>query len=137
MSSREHSKKRKQATRKAGGRPVARADTLDRESAVLAKIAAMPNPYRKIAERLHVIIGASAPSLVPKVWYGMPGYAQDGAVVCFFRGGQVSKERYMTLGFNNLARLDDGVMWPIAFALTDLTVQAEETVAALVKKAVG
>jgi uncharacterized protein YdhG (YjbR/CyaY superfamily) len=125
MSSKEHSKKSKQATtRNAGPRSAARENTLDGESAVLAKIAAMPNPYRKIGERLHAIIRTSAPSLAPKVWYGMPGYAQDGAVVCFFRGGQVSKERYMTLGFNNLARLDDGVMWPIAFALTDLTVQA-------------
>jgi uncharacterized protein YdhG (YjbR/CyaY superfamily) len=109
----------------------------DGESAVLEKIAAMPDPYRAMGERLHAIIKASAPALSPKVWYGMPGYARDGAVVCFFRGGQMFKERYMTLGFNSKANLDEGAMWPIAFALVELTPAEEARVGALVKKAVS
>jgi len=109
----------------------------DGEGAVLAKIAAMPEPYRTMGERLHAIIKASAPTLSPRVWYGMPGYAKDGTVICFFRGGQMFKERYMTLGFNTKANLDEGAMWPIAFALKDLTATEEARIALLVKKAVS
>ena len=113
------------------------ADKADGESAVLAKIAAMPEPYRAMGERLHAIIKASAPALSPKLWYGMPAYAKDGKVVCFFRGGEKFKERYMTLGFNEEANLDEGHMWPIAFALTELTAAEEARIGALVKKAVS
>jgi len=113
------------------------AEKADGEAAVLAKIAAMPAPYRAMGERLHAIIKANAPALSPKVWYGMPGYAKDGTVVCFFRGGQMFKERYMTLGFNNKANLDDGAMWPIAFALKEVTAAEEAKIAALVNKAVS
>jgi uncharacterized protein YdhG (YjbR/CyaY superfamily) len=109
----------------------------DGEAAVLAKIAAMPAPYRAMGERLHAIIKANAPALSPKVWYGMPGYAKDGTVVCFFRGGQMFKERYMTLGFNSTANLDEGAMWPIAFALKALTDAEAARIGALVKKAVS
>lgn len=109
----------------------------DGEGAVLAKIAAMPEPYRTMGERLHALIRASAPALTPRVWYGMPGYARDGAVICFFRGGHTFNERYMTLGFNNKANLDDGAMWPIAFALKELTAAEDARIAALVKKAVS
>jgi hypothetical protein len=125
----------KPAAKKSAARP--RADKADGESAVLAKIAAMPEPYRAMGERLHAIIRANAPILTPKVWYGMPGYAKDGTVVCFFRSGQMFKERYMTLGFNNKANLDEGDMWPIAFALTRLTAEEEARIIALVKKAVS
>jgi hypothetical protein len=125
------------AAKKATARPDPLAGKTDGESAVLAKIAAMPGPYRAMGERLHAIIKASAPALSPKVWYGMPGYAKDGTVVCFFRGGQLFNERYMTLGFNNQANLDEGAMWPIAFALKELTSAEEERIGALVKKAVS
>ena len=118
-------------------RPGPRADKEDGESAVLAKIAEMPEPYRAMGERLHAIIRSSAPVLSPRVWYGMPGYAKDGTVICFFRGGQMFKERYMTLGFNNNANLDEGAMWPIAFALNELTAAEEARIEALVKKAVS
>jgi uncharacterized protein YdhG (YjbR/CyaY superfamily) len=114
-----------------------RADKADGESAVLAAIAAMEVPYRAMGERLHDIIKASAPALSPRVWYGMPAYAKDGKVVCFFRSGQKFKERYMTLGFNDEAHLDEGHMWPIAFALTELTATEEARIGALVKKAVS
>ena len=107
------------------------------ESAVLEAIAAMPEPYRTMGGRIHTIIKANAPALSPKLWYGMPGYAKEGKVVCFFRSGEKFKERYMTLGFNDVAKLDDGTMWPVAFALTELTAAEEERIAALVKKAVG
>ena len=90
-----------------------------------------------MGKRLHVIIKTSAPDLSPKVWYGMPGYAKDGAVVCFFRGADKFKERYMTLGFSQEARLDEGHMWPTAFALTELTAAEEASISALVKKAVS
>jgi uncharacterized protein YdhG (YjbR/CyaY superfamily) len=109
----------------------------DGESAVLGAIAAMQSPYRAMGERLHAIIKASAPALSPRLWYGMPAYAKDGKVVCFFRGGQKFKERYMTLGFNDVANLDEGHMWPIAFALTELTAAEEARISALVKKAVS
>jgi uncharacterized protein YdhG (YjbR/CyaY superfamily) len=114
-----------------------RAGKADGESAVLAKIAAMPEPYRAMGERLHAIIKASAPALSPKVWYGMPAYAKDGTVICFFRSGEKFKERYMTLGFNDKANLDEGAMWPIAFALEELTAAEEARISALVKKAVS
>jgi uncharacterized protein YdhG (YjbR/CyaY superfamily) len=112
-------------------------DKADGESAVLATIAAMPEPYRAMGERLHAIIKASAPALSPRLWYGMPAYAEDGKIVCFFRSGQKFKERYMTLGFNDEANLDEGNMWPIAFALTELTAAEETMIGALVKKAVS
>lgn len=107
------------------------------ESAVLEVIASMPEPYRAMGMRIHAIIKDNAPQLSPKVWYGMPGYAKDGKVVCFFRSGEKFKERYMTLGFNDNANLDEGAMWPIAFALTELTPAEEAKIATLVKKAVG
>ena len=109
----------------------------DGESAVLATIAAMPGPYRAMGERLHAIIKANAPALSPRLWYGMPGYAKDGKVVCFFRSAEKFKERYMTLGFNDVANLDEGNMWPIAFALKELTAAEEARIGALVKKAVS
>ena len=108
----------------------------DGESAVLEKIAAMPDPYRAMGERLHSVIMSSAPGLTPKVWYGMPGYAKGGKVICFFRSGDKFDERYMTLGFNESANLDEGRMWPVAFALKELTPDAEAQIAELVKKAV-
>ncbi len=104
---------------------------------MLAAIAAMQEPYRAMGERLHALIKASAPVLAPKTWYGMPAYAKDGKVVCFFRGGDKFKERYMTLGFNDAANLDEGTLWPIAFALTELTAAEEARIGALVKKAVS
>jgi hypothetical protein len=107
------------------------------ETAVLAAIAAMPSPYNVIGKRLHAVIEASAPALVPKTWYGMPAYALNDKIVCFFRGGDKFKERYMTLGFNDVANLDEGTMWPIAFALTKLTDADEAKIVTLVKKAVS
>jgi uncharacterized protein YdhG (YjbR/CyaY superfamily) len=104
---------------------------------VLATIAAMPAPDRAMGERLHAIIKASAPVLSPKLWYGMPAYAKDGKVVCFFRDRQKFKERYMTLGFNDKANLDEGHLWPTAFALKELTAAEEAKIGALVKKAVS
>jgi uncharacterized protein YdhG (YjbR/CyaY superfamily) len=109
----------------------------DGESEVLAKIAEMPGPDRAIAERLHAIIKASAPTLSPRTWYGMPGYAKDGKIVCFFQNAQKFKTRYATLGFNDGANLDEGAMWPVAFALTELTAADEARIGALVKKAVS
>ena len=109
----------------------------DDEAAVLAAIAAMPAPYNAMGERLHAVITASAPVLSPRLWYGMPAYAKDGKVVCFFRGGDKFKERYMTLGFNDAANLDEGALWPIYFALTEVTAAEEARIGALVKRAVG
>ncbi len=109
----------------------------DGESDVLAKIAEMAEPDRALAERLHHIIRASAPSLSPKTWYGMPAYARNGKVVCFFQSAQKFKTRYATLGFSDQANLDDGAMWPNAFALKALTAVEEARIAALVKKAVS
>ena len=109
----------------------------DGEAEVQAAIAAMPAPYSALGARLHAIITASAPALAPKTWYGMPAYANtDGKVVCFFRGGDKFKERYMTLGFNDVATLDEGVFWPIAYALTELNAAEEAKIAMLVTKAV-
>jgi uncharacterized protein YdhG (YjbR/CyaY superfamily) len=107
------------------------------ERAVLAKIAEMAEPDRAMAERLHALIAASAPGLSPKTYYGMPAYAKDGKVVCFFRDRQKFKERYATFGFNDPANLDEGAMWPVAYALTELTAADEARIAALVKKAVS
>jgi len=107
------------------------------ESAVLAKIAAMPAPDRAMGERLHAIIRTSAPGLSPRLWYGMPAYAKDGKVVCFFQAAQKFKTRYATFGFSDRAALDEGHMWPTAFALNDLTAADEARIGALVKKAVS
>jgi len=108
------------------------------EAQVLEKIAAMAEPDRGICERLHALIKANAPGLAPKTWYGMPAYAnQEGKVICFFRESQRFKERYLTLGFNQEAQLDDGTMWPIAYALTELTPENEVKIAELVKRAAG
>jgi uncharacterized protein YdhG (YjbR/CyaY superfamily) len=110
---------------------------MDGESAVLAKIAEMPDADRAVAERLHAVIKAVAPGLVPKLWYGMPAYAKDGKVVCFFQSAHKFKTRYATFGFNDSANLDDGSMWPTSFALTKWTAADEARISALVKKAVG
>jgi len=111
-------------------------DKAEGESAVLAAIAKMPEPDRGMAKRLHAIIKASAPSLSPKTWYGMPAYARDGEVVCFFQSADKFKARYATFGFNDTANLDEGAMWPTSFALKELTAAEEAKIAALVKKAV-
>ena len=113
------------------------ADKADEESAVLAKIAEMQGPDRAMAERLHAVIKASAPALSPRLWYGMPAYAKDGNVVCFFQSAQKFKTRYATLGFSDKANLDEGAMWPTAFALTELTPADEARIGALVEKAVS
>jgi uncharacterized protein YdhG (YjbR/CyaY superfamily) len=115
----------------------AEAQRADGESAVLAKIAEMPEPDRAMAERLHAVIKASAPVLSPKTWYGMPAYAKDGKVVCFFQSAQKFNARYATLGFSDTANLDEGVMWPTSFALKELTAAEEARISALVKKAVS
>jgi uncharacterized protein YdhG (YjbR/CyaY superfamily) len=107
------------------------------ESEVLAKIAEMPAPESALAARLHEIIKASAPSLSPKLWYGMPAYAKGGKVVCFFQSAQKFNTRYATLGFSDQANLDDGALWPVAFGLKELTPAEEERIGALVKKAVS
>jgi uncharacterized protein YdhG (YjbR/CyaY superfamily) len=109
----------------------------DGERDLLAKIAEMEEPDRTMATRLHEIIKASAPDLAPKTWYGMPAYAKDGKVVCFFQSAQKFKSRYSTLGFNDSAKLDEGDMWPTAYALKELTTAEEERIVALVKKAVS
>ncbi len=110
----------------------------DGESAALAVIAAMPEPYRTMGERLHAIIKASAPALSPKTWYGMPAYAnKDGKIVCFFQAADKFKARYATFGFNDVANLDEGAMWPTSYALTELTAAEEAKISALVKKAVS
>ena len=123
---RERAHEQKVAARKADG-----------ERDVLAKIAEMPEADRAMAERLHAIITASAPALSPRTWYGMPAYAKDGTVVCFFQSAQKFKTRYATLGFSDQANLDDGAMWPTAFALTELTAADEARIGALVKQAVS
>jgi len=115
------------------GRP---ADKADGESDVLTAIAALPQSDRAMAERLHALITAAAPALSPKTWYGMPAYAKDGNVICFFQSAQKFKTRYATLGFSDKAHLDEGQMWPTSFALGQLTSAEEATIVALVKKAV-
>jgi uncharacterized protein YdhG (YjbR/CyaY superfamily) len=122
---------------KADARRGGRADKADGESAVLAKIAALSQPDRAMCERLHALIKANAPALSPKTWYGMPAYAKDGNVVCFFQSGQKFKTRYATLGFSDKANLDEGDMWPTAFALKELTAAEEAKICALLKKAVS
>jgi uncharacterized protein YdhG (YjbR/CyaY superfamily) len=123
--------------KRGAARRTGRVDKADEEAAVLAKIAAMPEPDRALGERLHAIVKAGAPALAPRLWYGMPAYAKDGKVVCFFQAASKFKTRYATLGFQHEARLDDGGMWPTAFALTALTAAEEARIAALVKKAVS
>src|SRR5437016_501312 len=114
-----------------------KADKADGESDVLAKIAEMPKPDRAMAERLHAIVKASAPALSPRTWYGMPAYAKDDQVVCFFQSAHKFKARYATFGFSDKANLDEGTVWPVAFALKELTAAAEARIGALVKKAVS
>ena len=111
--------------------------TADGEGELLAKIAEMPERDRAMAERLHVLIKASAPGLTPKTWYGMPAYAKDGNVVCFFQSSHRFKTRYAALGFSDKAKLDEGALWPVAFALKELTADSEARIVALVKRAVG
>jgi len=113
------------------------ADKADGEHDVLAKIAEMPEPDRVMAERIHAVIKASAPALTPRTWYGMPAYAKDGKVVCFFTAADKFKSRYASFGFNDDAHLDEGTMWPTAWALTKLTAADEAKIGALVKKAVS
>jgi uncharacterized protein YdhG (YjbR/CyaY superfamily) len=122
---------------KTAARRGARPAKVDGESAVLAKIAEMLEPDRVMGERLHAVITASAPALTPRLWYGMPAYAKDGKIVCFFQPAQKFKTRYATLGFNDTANLDDGVMWPTYYALTELTAAAEARIGALVQQAVS
>jgi uncharacterized protein YdhG (YjbR/CyaY superfamily) len=129
---RERAKEAKTAARRGP-----RAGKADGERDVLAKIAEMAEPDRAMAERLHAMIKASAPDLTPRTWYGMPAYAQDGNVVCFFQNAQKFKTRYATLGFSDKANLDEGAMWPVAFALKELTGDVEARIGALVKKAVS
>jgi uncharacterized protein YdhG (YjbR/CyaY superfamily) len=122
---------------KAEARRGARTDKVAGESDVLAKIAEMPEPDRAIGERLHAIIRASAPDLSPKTWYGMPAYARDGKVVCYFQSAQKFNSRYATFGFSDEASLDKGAMWPTAFALKELTATEEAKISALVRRAVS
>ncbi|NUT48211.1 MAG: DUF1801 domain-containing protein [Saccharothrix sp.] len=123
---------------KAAGRKGSRADKAEQaEQDVLAKIAEMAERDRVMAERVHAVVKASAPELEPKLWYGMPAYAVDGKVVCFFQSAEKFKARYATLGFSDLAKLDDGPMWPAAFALTEVTAEVEKRIGALVAQAVG
>jgi hypothetical protein len=130
-------KSTKKAAKKPAARPGPHADKADGESAVLAALAAMPQPDRVLGERLHALIKNSAPALTPRLWYGMPAYAKDGKVVCFFQSAAKFKTRYATLGFMHEANLDEGVMWPTAFALKELTAAEEARIAALVEKAVS
>jgi uncharacterized protein YdhG (YjbR/CyaY superfamily) len=109
----------------------------DGESSVLAKIAEMPEPDRAMAERLHALIMATAPDLAPRTWYGMPAYAKEGTVVCFFQSAEKFKSRYATLGFSAKANLDEGAMWPTSFALTKLTAAEEKQIRTLVKRAIS
>ena len=125
------------AAKKGAARRGPRADKADGESAVLAAIAALPPSDRAMGERLHALITATAPELSPKTWYGMPAYAKDGNVVCFFQSAHKFKSRYATLGFSDKANLDEGHMWPTTFALEKLTSAEEARIVALVRKAVG
>jgi uncharacterized protein YdhG (YjbR/CyaY superfamily) len=122
---------------KSTARRGSRAAKADGEADLLAKIAEMQEPDRVMAERLHAIIMASAPDLSPKTWYGMPAYAKDGNLICFFKSAEKFKTRYATIGFSDKANLDEGTMWPTDFALTKLTAAAEARIVALVKKAVS
>jgi uncharacterized protein YdhG (YjbR/CyaY superfamily) len=129
-------KERAQELKKAARRGSRRSKA-DGESDVLAKIAEMPEPDRSMAERLHAMIKASVPDLSPRTWYGMPAYAKDGKVVCFFQGAQKFKSRYATLGFSDEANLDEDAMWPTAFALKELSATEEARIEALLKRAVS
>ena len=122
-----------------GARKAAKAaaEKEEGEAAVLAALAAMPEADRTLGERVHALVLAAAPTLTPKTWYGMPAYAKGGKVICFFQSASKFKTRYATFGFQHDATLDDGPLWPVAFALTDLTPAAEATLTALVRKAVG
>ena len=122
---------------KSSARRSSRKAEVDTESDVLGKIAEMTDSDRVMAERLHAMIKNNAPDLLPKLWYGMPAYAKDGKIVCFFQPAQKFKSRYATLGFNDDANLDDGNMWPTSYALTRLTTADEKRIAALIKKAMG
>jgi uncharacterized protein YdhG (YjbR/CyaY superfamily) len=122
---------------KAAGRRGSRAAKPDEESGVLAKIAEMQESDRALAERVHAVVKASAPGLSAKLWYGMPAYAKDGKIVCFFQSAGKFKTRYATLGFSDKANLDEGTMWPTTYALTELTAADEERIGALVKRAVS
>jgi uncharacterized protein YdhG (YjbR/CyaY superfamily) len=128
---------RKERARELRAEARASKDRAAGEKAVLAKIAEMPEPDRAMGERLHALIKATAPGLTPKTWYGMPAYAKDGKVVCYFTPASKFKERYATFGFNATANLDEGNMWPTSFALKKLTAAEEKRIAALVKKAVS
>jgi uncharacterized protein YdhG (YjbR/CyaY superfamily) len=127
----------KKTTRKVTKPAKKAAKQADPEAEVLAKNAEMPGSDRALAERLHAIVKANAPALMPRLWYGMPAYARDGKIVCFFQSAQRFKTRYATLGFMHDANLDDGAMWPTAFALTKLSPAEEARIAALLKKAVS
>ncbi|MFC8348481.1 hypothetical protein [Streptomyces sp. NPDC057280] len=129
----EHAREMKTAARRRSHADKA----AEAERDVLAKIAEMREPDRVMAERVHAVVTAAAPALAPKLWYGMPAYALDGKVVCFFQSAEKFKARYATLGFSDLAQLDDGPMWAAAFALTEVTAEVEERIGALVKRAVG
>jgi uncharacterized protein YdhG (YjbR/CyaY superfamily) len=129
--------KERSAELKAEARRGSRAGKADGEQDLLAKIAEMPEPDRAMAKRLHALVKASAPALEPKTWYGMPAYAKDGKVVCFFQSAQKFNSRYATLGFSDAANLDRGAMWPTSFALKELTAAEEAKIRALVKKAVS
>jgi uncharacterized protein YdhG (YjbR/CyaY superfamily) len=129
----ERAKELKASTRRSGSKTA----KADEEGDVLAKIAEMTGSDRVLAERLHAIVKDTAPELASRTWYGMPAYAKDGKVVCFFKPAQKFKVRYAELGFNDAARLDDGAMWPTAYALAELTSDVEARIAELVKKAVG
>jgi uncharacterized protein YdhG (YjbR/CyaY superfamily) len=122
---------------KAAAQRGSRASAADGERDVLAKIAEMREPDRAMAQRIHALVKAAAPALVPRTWYGMPAYAKDGNVICFFQPAQKFKVRYGTLGFSDKAHLDDGRMWPTGFALTKLTAAEESAISALVKQAVS
>ncbi|MEV4238297.1 MULTISPECIES: DUF1801 domain-containing protein [unclassified Nocardia] len=128
----EHAQELKTAARRGS-----RAAKADGEADVIAKIAEMAEPDRTMAERIHAIVKANAPALTPKLWYGMPAYAMGGKVVCFFQTAEKFKSRYATFGFNDIANLDEGTMWPTAFALTKLTAEDEERLGALIEKAVS
>ncbi|TNY36589.1 iron chaperone [Thermomonospora catenispora] len=130
----EHAQEQKKAARRRGSRAEKAAEA---ERDVLAKIADMQESDRVMAERIHALIKANAPALAPRLWYGMPAYALNGKVLCFFQSAEKFKSRYATFGFNDVAKLDDGPMWPTAFALTEVTPEVEERIVELVKRAVG
>lgn len=130
-------KERIREQKAAAARRGSRADKADEEGAVLAKIAEMAEPDRTMATRLHGIVKSSAPALAPRLWYGMPAYARNGKVVCFFQSAKKFNTRYATLGFSDAANLDEGSLWPVAFALKELNETEEEKISALVKKAVS